>query len=223
MRDVRIGTSGWVYPPWRGEFYPAGLAHRRELEYLSSRLRSVELNGSFYPLQRPDSYRTWRHDAGRLRVRGQGARFITHMRKLREPETPLANFFASGLLALGAKLGPVLWQLPPTMRFEPDVLAAFLVALPRDTEAAAALATRYDERLAGRALTVTDARDLVYVRLHGDAELYTSGYTPEALRRWAEKIRDWRRAHDVHVYFDNDVKVRAPADAMALTALLDDP
>jgi uncharacterized protein YecE (DUF72 family) len=268
--QVRIGTSGWVYPPWRGEFYPPGLAQRRELEYLSSRLRSVELNGSFYSLQRPDSYRNWYAQTPDDFVFAvKGPRFITHMKKLREPETLLANFFASGVLALGAKLGPILWQLPPTMRFEPDVLAAFLAALPRDTEAAAALATRHDERLDGRALTTTDARrpvrhalevrhpsftgeafpallaehdvacvvadsagawpyfeqvtapDLVYLRLHGDAELYTSGYTDEALRRWADKIQQWRRSRDVYVYFDNDVKVRAPADAMALTALLE--
>ncbi|WP_185064642.1 DUF72 domain-containing protein [Pseudonocardia eucalypti] len=263
-----MGTSGWVYPPWRGEFYPKGLAHRRELEYLAGRLRSVEINGSFYALQRPASYQAWSAQTPDDFVFSvKGPRFITHMKRLLEPETLLANFFASGVLALGPKLGPVLWQLPPNFRYEPDRLAAFFRELPRDTEEAAALATRHDERLEGRAHLVTDARrplryalevrhasfqtdefpallrehhialvtadsaghwpyfeqptaDLVYLRLHGDAELYTSGYTDEALDRWASKIRSWRAAHDVFCYFDNDVKVRAPADAMALTRRL---
>jgi uncharacterized protein YecE (DUF72 family) len=267
--DVRIGTSGWVYPPWRGEFYPPGLQHRRELEYLSGQLRSVELNGSFYSLQRPTSYQSWfAQTPADFMFSVKGPRFITHMKKLRDADTLLANFFASGVLALGEKLGPILWQLPPTMRYEPDVLAAFFAALPRDTEAAAALAAKHDERLDGRAWTSTDARrpvryalevrhasfqvdgfgelltehdiacvvadsagtwpyferatarDLVYLRLHGDAELYTSGYTAEALEQWAAKIREWRRGRDVYAYFDNDVKVRAPHDARTLAALL---
>jgi uncharacterized protein YecE (DUF72 family) len=270
--DVRIGTSGWVYPPWRGEFYPPGLPHRRELEYLSGQLRSVELNGSFYSLQRPTSYQSWYAQTPDDFVFSvKGPRFITHMKKLRDADTLLANFFASGVLALGAKLGPILWQLPPTMRYEPDVLAAFFAALPRDTEAAAALAAKHDERLDGRAWTSTDARrplryalevrhasfqvdgfgelltthdiacvvadsagtwpyfeqvtarDLVYVRLHGAEELYSSGYTPEALHSWAAKVREWRRSRDVYVYFDNDVKVRAPADARSLAALVAEP
>ncbi|HEY1968466.1 MAG TPA: DUF72 domain-containing protein [Pseudonocardia sp.] len=269
MREVRIGTSGWVYPPWRGEFYPPGLASRRELEYLSGRLRSVEINGSFYALQRPTSYQSWAAQTPDHFVFSvKGPRFITHMKKLRDPEVLLANFFASGVLALGAKLGPILWQLPPTFRYDADVLAAFFAALPRDTETAAALAGQHDERLDGRAWTSTDARrpvryalevrhasfavaeftalltehnvacvvadsagnwpyfdqptarDLMYLRLHGDAELYTSGYTEEALHRWADRIQGWRRDRDVYAYFDNDVKVRAPADAQALTALI---
>jgi uncharacterized protein YecE (DUF72 family) len=267
--DVRIGTSGWVYPPWRGEFYPKGLAHRRELEYLSGQLRSVELNGSFYSLQRPTSYQSWfAQTPDDFVFSVKGPRFITHMKKLRDADTLLANFFASGVLALGAKLGPVLWQLPPTMRYDAGELAEFFAALPRDTETAAAIAAKHDERLDGRAWTSTDARrpvryalevrhpsfqvdafpellaehdiacvvadsagtwpyfeqttarDLVYLRLHGDAELYTSGYTAEALAGWAAKIRDWRRGREVYAYFDNDVKVRAPADAMALADLL---
>ncbi|HEY4005499.1 MAG TPA: DUF72 domain-containing protein [Pseudonocardia sp.] len=265
-----MGTSGWVYPPWRGVFYPPKLPHRRELEYLSGQLSSVELNGSFYALQRPSSYQNWAAQTPDDFVFAvKGSRFITHMKKLREPELLLANFLASGVLALGGKLGPVLWQLPPTMRYDPGQLADFFHALPRGTAAAAALAAKHDERLDGRAWTSTDAdrpfrhalevrhasfqcdefaalltehdiacvvadsagtwpyfeqttaRDLVYLRLHGDAELYTSGYTDAALRAWAAKIRDWRRDRDVYVYFDNDVKVRAPADAIRLTTMLD--
>jgi uncharacterized protein YecE (DUF72 family) len=155
---VRIGTSGWRYPPWRKAFYPAGLAQRRELEYLSRRVSSIEINGSFYALQRPENYRSWAAEAPDDFVFAvKGGRFITHLKQLREVEAPLANFFASGVLALGPKLGPILWQLPPRMRFDAERLAAFLALLPCTTAAAARLATRHDERLDGRALTEADA------------------------------------------------------------------
>jgi uncharacterized protein YecE (DUF72 family) len=262
---VRIGTSGWRYPPWRTVFYPKGLPQRRELEYLSRRVSSIEINGSFYSLQRPEYYRAWAAETPDDFVFAvKGARFVTHMKQLRDVRVPVANFLASGVLALGAKLGPVLWQLPPRMRFDAHRLGDFLALLPRTTAAAAALATEHDERLDGRAHTETDANrplrhalevrhesfrdpvllallaahgvalvvadsagtwpyleettaDLVYVRLHGADELYASGYTPQALDAWAAKVRGWRDAgHDVFVYFDNDAKVHAPRDAIAL-------
>ena len=269
MAQARIGTSGWLYPPWRGEFYPPGLPHRRELEYLSSRLNSVEINGTFYSLQRPASFAHWYEQtpAG-FTFAVKGARFITHMKKLADVTTPLANFFASGVLALRDKLGPVLWQLPPTLGFDRDRLAAFFAQLPRSTGEAAWLARRHDDRMTGRAylephddrpvrhaleirhdsfktpafpdllrehaiaLVVADTAgrwpllrdvttDFVYVRLHGDVELYTSGYTDEALDRWATAIRGWTsNGLDVQVHFDNDVKVRAPYDAMSLSRRL---
>ncbi len=269
MARIWVGTSGWRYPPWRSAFYPAGLAQREELAYLSRQVSSIEINGSFYSLQRPESYRAWAADVPDEFVFAvKGGRFITHLKQLREVETPLANFFASGVLGLGAKLGPLLWQLPPRMRFDADRLASFLALLPRSTGAAARLAARHDQRLDGRALTATDAdrplrhalevrhesfRDpalsallrahdvaLVtadsagtwpyfeeltagfgYVRLHGADELYTSGYTPDALDRWAATVRAWQAGgRDVFVYFDNDAKVHAPRDAIALLARL---
>jgi uncharacterized protein YecE (DUF72 family) len=284
-RHSRVGTSGWVYPPWRGTFYPPGLPHRRELEYLSRRVNTIEINGSFYSLQRPSSYQSWAAATPEDFVFAvKGGRFITHMKKLRDIETPLANFFASGVLALGAKLGPLLWQLPPSLPFDTDRLAAFFALLPRGTAEAATLAQRHDQRLEDRAWTSTDAdrplrhalevrhpsyrdsalvellraqgialvvadtagtwpyledvtADFVYVRLHGDSELYVSGYTDEALDTWAERIRGWQagesprtehtiappapvRPREVFVYFDNDVKVRAPADAISLARRL---
>src|SRR5439155_2937522 len=113
-----VGTSGWRYPPWRGTFYPKGLAQRRELEYISRQLNSAEINGSFYSLQRPELYRAWYEQTPEDFVFAvKGGRFITHMKRLRDVETPLANFFASGVLALGHKLGPILWQLPPNLSF----------------------------------------------------------------------------------------------------------
>ncbi|MGH3520933.1 MAG: DUF72 domain-containing protein, partial [Haloechinothrix sp.] len=267
MAKVRIGTSGWLYQPWRGTFYPKGLVQKRELSYLASRMATVEINGSFYSLQRPERYRRW-HDKTPedFLFSVKGGRYITHMKQLRDVDTALANFFASGVLALRKKLGPVLWQLPPRMRFDPDRLASFFALLPRTTRAAAKLARNHDDKLKGDpyteidadrplrhalevrhpsfeaeecvallrehdiALTVADSAgswphleettsDFVYVRLHGDTELYTSGYTDAALRDWARKIDVWR-VRDVYVYFDNDVKAYAPRDAMALADML---
>jgi uncharacterized protein YecE (DUF72 family) len=280
-----VGISGWTYPPWRGVFYPSGLPHRRELEYASARMNSVEINGSFYSLQRVTSYQAWyaRTPPGFM-FSVKGPRFVTHMKKLSGVDSALANFFASGVLALGDKLGPVLWQLPPNLGYSAARLEGFFRQLPRTTAAAAVLAERHDERLDGRALTAADAdrplrhalevrhasfetagfvellrehdvalvcadtagkwpmlddvtSDFVYVRLHGAQELYVSGYDPPALDVWAKKIRCWHaggtpsggrtlavpapaREREVFVYFDNDVKVRAPFDAMALTARL---
>jgi uncharacterized protein YecE (DUF72 family) len=267
--EIRIGTSGWLYPPWRGVFYPRGLVHRRELEYLSSHLNSVEINGTFYSLQRPESFRRWAAETPEdFTFAVKGPRFVTHMKKLRDVQTPLANFFASGVLALGAKLGPLLWQLPPNLGYDPQRLVDFFALLPRSTDEAATLARRHDERMDGRAFTDelvrrplrhalevrhasfqtpafpellrahdiglvvadtagrwplfdTTTTDLAYVRLHGDVELYTSGYTDTALDAWAAKIRTWTAAgHDVQVHFDNDVKVHAPYDAMHLSERL---
>ncbi len=158
MARVRIGTSGWLYPPWRGTFYPPGLPQRRELEHLSGLMDTVELNGSFYSLQRPESYAGWaeRTPADFL-FAVKGPRFVTHMKQLRDVGVPLANFFASGVLALGPKLGPVLWQLPPRMRFDAAKLGAFLELLPRTTAAAARLAEGHDERMEGRSHLAVDA------------------------------------------------------------------
>lgn len=148
---IRIGLSGWRYAPWRGRFYPKGLAQRRELEFASRMFPSIELNGSFYSLQAPDSWRRWRDDTPPGFVFAvKGPRFITHILRLRDAATPLANFFASGVLELGDKLGPLLWQLPPSMRFDAEVLGAFLALLPRDTAEARRLARRHDTRMAGR-------------------------------------------------------------------------
>jgi uncharacterized protein YecE (DUF72 family) len=263
----RIGTSGWLYPRWRKTFYPEGLKQKNELAYLSSKLNSVEINGSFYSLQRPECYRQWRAvtpDGFVFAVKG--SRFISHMKKLRDPDVALANFFASGLLALGDKLGPILWQLPPNLGFDRDRLASFFDALPRTTIEATKVARKHDHRVKGRAHLRTDAdrpiryalevrhptffdpafvdllrehdialciadtagkfpyieqvtAGFVYVRLHGDTQLYTSGYSDESLNEWARKVRAWRRARkDVYVYFDNDAKVHAPFDALSLAS-----
>ena len=265
---VRVGISGWRYPGWRGDFYPKGLPQRQELEYAASRLTSIEINGSFYSLQRPSSYAAWRTATPEDFVFSvKGGRFVTHLKKLVDVDTALANFFASGLLALGPRLGPVLWQLPETLTFDVDRLDAFLALLPRSIAAVAALAARHDDKLAADRVLLTadvngdrpvhhalefrsatfavpEAYDVLrrhgvacvladtagrwpkvdedtgavrYVRLHGDRELYASGYDATALDGWAARCREWASAgRDVFVYFDNDTKGHAPHDAMAL-------
>ena len=156
---VRIGISGWTYAPWRGNFYPPGLLHADELSYASRQVETIEINGTFYSLQRPDSFARWYDESPeRFVFAVKGPRFITHIRRLREIETPLANFFASGVLRLEEKLGPVLWQFPPFFRFDASRLDDFFSLLPRDTEAAAALAERRSEWLAERAWARTGRR-----------------------------------------------------------------
>ena len=157
MTELRIGISGWTYPGWRGVFYPERLPHRRELEYASQRMNSIEINGSFYSLQRPSSYWRWYEETPPGFVFAvKGGRFITHMKKLNEIEVPLANFLASGILRLKEKLGPILWQFPPNLAFNRERFARFLELLPRDTTSAAALALRHEERLLERSWTIAE-------------------------------------------------------------------
>jgi uncharacterized protein YecE (DUF72 family) len=284
---VRIGISGWRYVPWRGVFYPEKLTQKKELAYASGIFRSIEINGTFYSLQRPEYFEAWAGETPDDFVFSvKGPKFITHVRRLTDVETPVANFLASGILRLGPKLGPILWQLPPNFRFEPEKLEAFLKILPHDTESAASLARGHDKFLKGRAAVKTDAKrplrhaievrhssfavpefvemlraydvalvcadtvewprmmdltsDFMYCRLHGSEVLYASGYTDEALDQWAVRVAAWARGtepadaervvksagpklptRDVFVYFDNDIKVRAPFDAQSLTERVD--
>lgn len=148
MAGIRIGISGWSYPRWRGTFYPAGLPARRELEYAAGRFGAIEINASFYRMQSPDSYRRWRETApAGFRFAVKGSRFLTHNKKLRNVEAPLGNFFGSGLLLLREKLGPILWQLSGSLRFDAGRIADFLDLLPRDTAAAARVAAGHDRLL----------------------------------------------------------------------------
>ena len=156
---VRIGISGWRYAPWRGVFYPPKLAQRKELAFAASRFPSIELNGSFYSLQRPSHYEQWAEATPDDFVFAiKGSRFITHMRKLRQIHSALANFFASGILRLESKLGPFLWQFAPNFRFNADLLDEFFTLLPRTTEAAAQLACEHDPWMQGRVCLETRKR-----------------------------------------------------------------
>ena len=283
MAKIRIGISGWRYAPWRGGFYPEGLKQADELQFASRALPSIELNGSFYALQRPQSYAAW-YDATPpgFVFSIKGNRFITHIQRLRDIDGPLANVFASGVFNLKEKLGPFLWQFPPSFRYDAELVEHFLSLLPHDTEAALELAQHCEPRMKERSLLEIDKKrklrhameirhesfidegfiallrkynvalvvadtggkwpyledvtaDFMYLRLHGDKELYASGYTEPALERWAQRIEAWskggqpkdahcvsaskpkaRKSRDVYCYFDNDIKVKAPFDARRL-------
>jgi uncharacterized protein YecE (DUF72 family) len=288
MSQIRIGISGWRYGPWRGEFYPKGLRQADELSYASRALPTIEINGSFYALQRPESYQAWYEQTPPGFVFShKGNRFITHILRLNHIEGPLANVFASGVFNLKEKLGPFLWQFPPSFSYDPEQVEHFLSLLPHDTEEAQRLAEHHEPKMKGRvqlevdakrklrhameirhhsfvdesfikllrkyrvALVVADAprkwpyledvtADFIYMRLHGDQRLYESGYSEEAIDRWAERINAWasggqpedsahvsatnppqRASRDVYCYFDNDIKVRAPVDARRLIERLD--
>lgn len=287
MGKIYIGISGWRYEPWRGVFYPDGLGQDHELEYASRALRSIEINGSFYSLQKPDSYAAWYAATPKGFVFScKGNRFITHTLRLRDIDGPVANVLASGVFNLRDKLGPFLWQFPPNFKFDPGRMEHFLSILPHDTEAALAMARRHEPRMKGKvaleidkkrklrhaveirndsfideafiallrkykvALVVADTArewpyyedvtaDFMYLRLHGDKELYASGYSDSALDRWAARIGAWseggqpadvrlisskagpkRASRDIFCYFDNDIKVKAPFDAHRLMARL---
>jgi uncharacterized protein YecE (DUF72 family) len=158
MGDLRIGISGWTYAGWRGVFYPPDVTQRRELEYASRQFNSIEINGTFYSLQRPSSFRAW-HEATPLRFQFavKGSRFITHMKKLKDVDAAVANFLASGVLLLKEKLGPILWQFPPQLAYNEEKFASFLELLPRTTGEASRLARKHDERVTGRAVLKADA------------------------------------------------------------------
>ncbi|OAN43159.1 DUF72 domain-containing protein [Microbacterium sp. H83] len=177
---VRIGVSGWKYARWRGDFYPKGLVQRRELQFIAERFPTVELNGSFYSLQRPESYRRWRSEVpDDFTFAVKGSRYVTHMLRLRDVDQALANFFASGLLSLGRHLGPILWQLPERQHFDPELIERFLGSLPTTTAEAAALAARHDERLEGRAWLQIDADDPLSYALEPRSASFA---LPEALQ-----------------------------------------
>jgi uncharacterized protein YecE (DUF72 family) len=285
MPQIRIGISGWTYPPWRGAFYPEKLRHRDELAYAASKFRSIEINGTFYGTQRPASYLKWFEETPADFVFSVKApRYITHSLRLRDPLTALANFFASGILRLGPKLGPILWQFPPNLKFDPALFEDFFALLPHDTDAAMALAEqnelpktwvwletdksrplrhgmeiRHESfrsaafiKLLRRhkcALVCADTvewprlmdftSNFIYCRLHGSQQLYASGYTAKALDDWERRVRAWaagtepadaeklggpakprKSGRDVFLYFDNDLKVKAPKNAAALAARL---
>jgi len=168
-----VGISGWTYPGWRGVFYPEGLAHRRELAYAGRKMDSIEINGSFYSLQRPSSYARWYDETPPGFVFAvKGSRFITHMLKLRNLETALPNFFASGVLRLREKLGPILWQFPERFPADLERFARFLEALPRTTAEAAEIAERHDHRLDDRAWTEAE----VSIPLRHAFEIRTPGF-----------------------------------------------
>ena len=205
---IRIGISGWRYAPWRGTFYPTGLAQRLELAYASRRFSTIEINGSFYSLQRPEHYARWHDETPEgFLFSVKGPRFITHMLKLRAIEHALANFFASGIANLGDKLGPILWQLPPMLRFDEARVDAFLALLPRDTDEAAALARRHNDKVEGRACLDFGRRRPLRHALEVRHETFVDARFVELLRRRgvalvvADTAGRWPYAEDITADF----------------------
>lgn len=284
--ETRIGISGWRYGPWRKIFYPRDLPQSKELYFASRELNSIEINGTFYASQSPKSFQKWYAETPSDFIFSiKGPRYITHIRRLRDIETPLANFFGSGVLYLEEKLGPILWQFPPSFCFEEERIEDFFRLLPRNFKEAHELIQkadrgekafpegaershrvlryamevrhhsfenpafidllrRYDIALvladtAGRWPYMEDlTSNFIYLRLHGDEELYAGGYGAPTLRWWADRIKIWRRGRepknaltmggkakaakerDIYLYFDNDIKIKAPFDAKALSRIL---
>ncbi|MET9630419.1 DUF72 domain-containing protein [Lentzea sp. NPDC006480] len=233
---IRIGTSGWRYPEWRDGFY-RNVPQRRWLSHLASHVGTIEINSSFYRLQPPSYYQKWVAETPADFVFAvKGSRLITHLKRLRHIEEPLKTFLDS--LALGPKQGPLIWQLPPSLRFDRGLLQDFLAALP---PARHAIEPRHESFRTNAyfdllhahnvAHVVSDAptfpcieavtADFAYVRLHGHDELYISSYDDEQLDQWAQKIRDWDR--DTYVYFDNTMKGAAPRNARTLAQHLGVP
>jgi uncharacterized protein YecE (DUF72 family) len=238
---IRIGIGGWVYPPWRGTFYPPRLPQSQELAHASRHLTAIEINGTFYNSGRPDSFRKWRDDTPENFVFSlKGPRFVTHRNELASAGDALDLFFSRGVLELGDKLGAILWQFAPFKPFDAADFAAFLKLLPH---AIAGRAIRHvvevrhasfrtpaffdllrEHRVA--VAMVDDAKfpafdeitaDFVYLRLRRCIEEEPTGYPSEALDEWAERARGWAAAgRDVFLYFINGAKVRAPAAAQEL-------
>ncbi|MBY5366991.1 DUF72 domain-containing protein [Rhizobium leguminosarum] len=181
---VRIGVSGWTYAPWRGQFYPKDLPQKQELSYAARHFRSIEINGTFYGLQRPESFGRWREETPDDFVFAiKGPRFITHMLRLQDIQTALANFLASGVLRLGPKLGPILWQFPPNMVFDPSLFESFLSLLPHTRDAAIALAKRHDWHIKAPAWLTCDGHQPIRHALEIRHESFRAPAFIEMLRR----------------------------------------
>ena len=242
---IRVGIGGWVFAPWRGVFYPSGLVQARELSHASRQVTAIEINGTFYGAQKPASFRRWHDETPDDFVFSvKGPRFVTHRRELATAGPSIDRFFASGLLELGAKLGPILWQFAPFMRFDEEDLAAFLALLPREIDGRAlrhVLEVRHPSfrtpaftellRHHNAAVALVDdekypaiaeiTADFVYARLRRCVLDEPTGYSLPALDEWAARGREWSaEGRDCFVYFINGAKIRAPIGAQALIARL---
>lgn len=241
--QIRIGIGGWTFEPWRDNFYPAGLAHSKELHYASRQLSAIEVNGTYYSTFKPPTFAKWHSETpdGFL-FSLKANRFATNRRVLAEAGDSIARFVDSGISELAEKLGPIVWQFMPTKQFEPEDFEAFLALLPQQVDGRRlrhALDVRHESfatpaflRLARQCACVpvhTDAEkfpaiaapdaDFAYLRLMRSQADVPTGYTPEAIAAWAQGVRAWtsgQRPRDVFVYFINGAKERAPAGAMEL-------
>ena len=232
---IRIGTSGWSYPHWRRRFYPEGTRAKDELAFYARTFGTVEINNSFYRLPTPAAIETWRRNAPEGFVFAvKASRWITHMKKLREPEEGLARLLPV-VEGLGEALGPVLFQLPPRWGVDEERLARFLEALPAGHRYAVELRDeswftpgverRLRDRDVARCVYEIDGRrspleptaGFAYVRLHGPGEKYKGRYQAGEIEAWGERVREWAgEGLDVYVYFDNDERAYAVENAVEM-------
>jgi uncharacterized protein YecE (DUF72 family) len=237
---IHIGTSGWHYDHWVGPFYPSGMRPEAFLAHYAHSFRTTEINNTFYRLPRPETLAAWRDRTPQGFIFAcKASRYITHMKKLRDPEVSCRRFLEA-VEVLADKLGPILFQLPPRWRVDPGRLMAFLAALPRRRRFAFEfrddswfapevyrLLRRSDAafciyELAGRRAPVEITADFVYLRLHGPGGPYQGRYDDRALAAWAARILMWRKAgHDVYCYFDNDERGHAARDARRLIEMVE--
>jgi uncharacterized protein YecE (DUF72 family) len=239
--EVHIGTSGWHYDHWVGPFYPSGTRPADFLDYYARHFRTVELNNTFYRLPTPEAVAAWRDGSPRnFLFAAKGSRFLTHMKKLKDPEVGLGRYFER-ITLLGSKLGPIVFQLPPGWQRDLDRLEAFLNALParrryafefrdeswfgRDTNT---LLARHNAalcfyELSGREAPIELTADFTYIRLHGPDGPYRGSYSDKTLADWARRIRRWRaEGIATYCYFDNDDRGYAPQNALTLARMVDD-
>jgi uncharacterized protein YecE (DUF72 family) len=237
--DVFIGTSGWHYRHWQGPFYPADLPAAKMLEFYLGRFNTVEINNSFYRLPTPETFTAWRKSTPKeFLFAVKASRFITHNKKLKDPAEPIERLFAS-VDALKSKLGPILFQLPPTWKLNLERLEDFLRDLPKrqryafefrnetwNVQAVYDLLRRFNVayciyHLAGSQSPLQVTADFTYVRLHGPGGKYQGRYDDAALRQWADRIEAWRQPlKAIYVYFDNDQAGYAVSDALRLKTLV---
>lgn len=240
---VCIGIGGWTFEPWRNNFYPAGLAHSKELQYASRQLTAIEVNGTYYSTFKPSTFAKWHGETPEgFMFSLKANRFATHRRVLAGAGDSIKRFVDSGIAELKDKLGPIVWQFMPSKVFEPGDFEAFLTLLPREVSGRplrhaldvrhASFATPEFVALArqygcvpvctdsGKFPAIADAQaDFAYLRLMRSQPDVPTGYTPEAIAQWACGVRAWtggERPRDVFVYFINGAKERAPAGAMEL-------
>ena len=235
---IFVGVGGWNFAPWRGSFYPKGLTQSRELHYASRQLTSTEINSTFYRLQTPATFQKWHDETpDEFMFSLKAPRFVTNRKRL--ADASVQRFLASGILQLGMKLGAINWQLPPTMQFDSEDLAAFLALLPRKVEGRAlrhALEARHpsfdcEEFIAlarEHEVAIVEAGDseyprieartapFSYLRVMGTKQSAPKGYAPAALARWRERAQTLARDGDVFLYFISGAKVRNPQAALAL-------
>jgi uncharacterized protein YecE (DUF72 family) len=241
MTEIRIGTSGFHYDHWVGTYYPEGTKPAEMLELYRQTFDTVELNNTFYRLPKQSAVEGWEASVPKgFRFAVKGSRFITHMKKLKDPVPSVGRFFEALEPLRGSKMGPVVFQLPPRWKKNAERLEAFLAALPEGPDYAfelrdpswidddvLALLTRHEAafciyQIAGNESPIHVTTDFAYVRLHGPTErAYEGSYGDAALDAWAERIDGWRgELRSVWVYFDNDQGAHAPHDALRLKARL---